>query len=179
MKNLSGKFCGKCPRGAGGHQDEQGQHQDLAVKAAKRILSCVRWGFWWGNLMKPGEGGDLYPCSALPSHTWSAVPSSELLSARDTWTQWRESRKGPQRGIRVWRIPSRAGTGQGEGKLKGNLTNSQNMGKEGAKMEPSSVQAVPSDRIRCNGHKWNTRGSLWTSALSTSTIPWLIPVANS
>lgn len=42
MKNLSGKFCGKCPRGAGGHQDEQGQHQDLAVKAAKRILSCVR-----------------------------------------------------------------------------------------------------------------------------------------
>lgn len=83
------------------------------------------------------------------------------------------SAKGSQRGIRVWSISSRAGTGQlGEGKLKRNLANSQNVGREGANMEPGSFQWVPSGRIRCNRTNLKHR-RLPVDILSTSAIPWL------
>ena len=125
-----------------------------AALAGVLPVSQLRWSStsaqrWWG-------------------HSWSAVPSSGLLSPRETWTYWRESRVGPQRQVRHWSIrrtergceswdsagESAPGVHPRAEKAQGDLINVQKYLMGGNEEDGASLfSVVPTDRTRGSGHK--------------------------
>jgi len=103
-------------------------------------------------------------------HTWNPVSSSRLLSTRETWTHWRESKDGPQRWFRVWNISREERLRElglftmEKRRFSGILSMYINTWREGVKkIEPGSFECCPVTGPGAKGISWNSGGVVWAS----------------
>lgn len=97
---FSGKFCGKCPEGAAGQKDEQGPAAGPCCKGNPQL-------HWVHCQVREVIFTSTQRFQATPEVLFPVLGSS---IQRTQGHNGESPAKGPQRGIRVWSISSRAGT---------------------------------------------------------------------
>lgn len=167
MKKLSTKFRGKCSEGAGGQEDEQGPAAGPCCKGSKGN-SQLHWVYCQVREMIFISAQLFQATSEVLFHFWAPHCKGHMDIMKRVQRKGHKEESGsgaslPELGLVIleeksWRgilfIPKIQ-----EGRVQ---TWSQAL---------SSGCPVPG--ADAMGTHWNTRGSLWTSTLSSTAIPWL------